>query len=47
MTEKFPEYDALKDLIPNGTVLDGEIIPSIDKKPLPLLYCKHASAEKM
>lgn len=35
MTEKFPEYHALKDRLPNGTVLDGEIIPSIEKKPLP------------
>jgi DNA ligase-1 len=35
MTDKFPEYHALKDVLPDGTVLDGEIIPSIDKKPLP------------
>jgi DNA ligase 1 len=26
MTEKFPEYQAFKDLLPVGTVLDGEII---------------------
>jgi DNA ligase 1 len=26
MTEKFPEYQAFKDLLPLGTVLDGEII---------------------
>lgn len=26
MTEKFPEYQAFKDLLPPGTVLDGEII---------------------
>jgi DNA ligase-1 len=35
MTEKFPEYHALKEILPEGIVLDGEIIPSIDKKPLP------------
>ena len=35
MTEKFPEYHALKDVLPEGMVLDGEIIPSVDKKPLP------------
>jgi len=35
MTDKFPEYHSLKDVLPDGTVLDGEIIPSIDKKPLP------------
>lgn len=27
MTEKFPEYYILKDLLPNGIVLDGEIMP--------------------
>ena len=35
MTDKFPEYHSLKDLLPEGLVLDGEIIPSVDKKPLP------------
>ena len=35
MTDKFPEYHLLRELLPNGTVLDGEIIPSVDKKPLP------------
>jgi DNA ligase-1 len=35
ITDKFPEYDTLKDLLPDGLVLDGEIIPSRDGKPLP------------
>jgi DNA ligase-1 len=35
MTEKFPEYQCLNDLLPDGTVLDGEIIPSINGRPLP------------
>ncbi|HEX8333798.1 MAG TPA: ATP-dependent DNA ligase [Segetibacter sp.] len=35
MTDKFPEYHILKDVLPNGIALDGEIIPSIDQKPLP------------
>jgi DNA ligase 1 len=35
MTEKFPEYQTLKDLLPDGVVLDGEIIPVADGKPLP------------
>ena len=26
MTEKFPEYHILKELLPDGTVIDGEII---------------------
>jgi DNA ligase-1 len=35
MTDKFPEYFILRDLLPDGIVIDGEIIPAIDKKPLP------------
>ncbi len=35
MTDKFPEYFILKDLLPDGVVIDGEIIPAIDGKPLP------------
>ncbi|MBC7947615.1 MAG: ATP-dependent DNA ligase [Chitinophagaceae bacterium] len=35
MTDKFPEYHTLRDILPDGLVLDGEIIPSVDKKPLP------------
>lgn len=35
MTEKFPEYFSLKNMLPDGIVLDGEIIPAKDGKPLP------------
>ena len=35
MTEKFPEYHILKDQLPDNIVIDGEIIPSIEGKPLP------------
>jgi DNA ligase-1 len=35
MTDKFPEYHVLKNHLPNGVVLDGEIIPSENGKPLP------------
>ena len=35
MTAKFPEYHSLVPLLPDGLVLDGEIIPSLEKKPLP------------
>jgi DNA ligase-1 len=35
MTDKFPEYQSLKNLLPEGIVIDGEIIPSVDQKPLP------------
>jgi DNA ligase-1 len=35
MTEKFPEYHALKNHLPNGIVLDGEIIPYKSSKTSP------------
>ncbi len=35
MTGKFPEYHSLTDAIPEGVVLDGEIIPAINATPLP------------
>ncbi len=35
MTEKFPEYLSFVNSIPNGTVLDGEIMPAKDGVPLP------------
>lgn len=35
MTDKFPEYKPLIEKLENGIVLDGEIIPSMESKPLP------------
>lgn len=35
ITEKFPEYKALQDLLPNGIAIDGEIIPMKNNLPLP------------
>ncbi|MEN9598728.1 MAG: hypothetical protein RL596_1039 [Bacteroidota bacterium] len=35
ITDKFPEYAALKNILPDGVVIDGEIIPAKDGKPLP------------
>jgi DNA ligase-1 len=35
MTEKFPEYLSFVSSIPDGTVLDGEIMPVKDGQPLP------------
>jgi DNA ligase-1 len=35
MTDKFPEYEPLRQALPDGTVLDGEIIPVVDGRPLP------------
>lgn len=34
VTDKFPEYHPLAELLPDGTVLDGEILPFRDGKPL-------------
>jgi DNA ligase-1 len=35
MTEKFPEYHSLLNVLPDGIVLDGEIIPAVNGSPLP------------
>lgn len=35
MTNKFPEYAELLDLLPDGIVLDGEILPFNNELPLP------------
>jgi len=34
VTDKFPEYHPLAEILPNGTVIDGEILPFRDGKPL-------------
>lgn len=35
MTDKFPEYLSFAPLLPDGTVLDGEIMPAKEGMPLP------------
>ena len=35
MTEKFPEYNSLQNVLPDGVAIDGEIIPCVDQQPLP------------
>ncbi|WEK35737.1 MAG: ATP-dependent DNA ligase [Candidatus Pseudobacter hemicellulosilyticus] len=35
ITDKFPEFFAFRELLPNGLVLDGEIMPFNGEKPLP------------
>ncbi|MEM1319620.1 MAG: ATP-dependent DNA ligase [Bacteroidota bacterium] len=35
VTDKFPEYAPLAQLLPDGTVLDGEILPFKEGRPLP------------
>ena len=34
VTDKYPEYAVMKDLLPDGTVLDGEILPFKNDQPL-------------
>ena len=34
VTDKYPEYEPLADLLPDGTVIDGEILPYAGGKPL-------------
>ncbi|MEL6682546.1 MAG: ATP-dependent DNA ligase, partial [Pseudomonadota bacterium] len=34
MTDRFPELSALKDYLPDGTVIDGEVLAFADEKPL-------------
>ena len=35
LTDKFPEFASLRSALPDGTVIDGEIIPWKDGQPLP------------
>lgn len=35
ITDKFPEFHLMNNIIPQGTVMDGEILPYLDGKPLP------------
>jgi DNA ligase-1 len=35
MTDKFPEYHHLQNILPDGIAIDGEIIPCVDQQPLP------------
>lgn len=34
VTDKYPEFSVMLDLLPDGTVIDGEILPFKDDKPL-------------
>lgn len=35
MTDRFPEFTRARDFIPDGTVIDGEILAWLDETPLP------------
>lgn len=38
LTDKFPEFYPLTGILPDGTVLDGEILPYKEDKPLPFQF---------
>ncbi len=35
VTDKYPEFETLPDIVPDGSVIDGEILPYRDDVPLP------------
>jgi DNA ligase-1 len=46
ITDKFPEYAPFASLLPDGTVLDGEIIPMLDERPLPFQHLQKRIGRK-
>jgi DNA ligase 1 len=46
VTEMFPEFSELLKILPQGTVIDGEIIPWKDGKPLPFHIMQQRNGRK-
>src|SRR5438270_13488785 len=46
VTERFPELQALGGLLPEGTVIDGEILPWRDGLPLPFAQMQRRIGRK-
>ncbi|MDF2438827.1 MAG: ATP-dependent ligase [Bacteroidota bacterium] len=46
ITEKFPEFNSLLNSLPDGTVIDGEILPMKDGKPLPFHVMQTRTSRK-
>jgi DNA ligase-1 len=46
VTERFPELEALGALLPEGTVIDGEILPWRDAQPLPFAQMQRRIGRK-
>ncbi|MCU0436233.1 MAG: ATP-dependent DNA ligase [Bacteroidia bacterium] len=46
VTDMFPEFKLLLDLLPDGTVADGEIIPWKDNRPLPFHVMQQRNGRK-
>ncbi len=47
VTERFPELEALGALLPEGTVIDGEILPWRDGQPLPFAQMQRRIGRKV
>jgi DNA ligase-1 len=46
MTDRFPEIEALGSLLPEGTVIDGEVLPWKDGAPLPFAQMQRRIGRK-
>lgn len=46
VTDKYPEYESLVGRLPDGVVLDGEILPFRDGKPLPFILLQKRIGRK-
>lgn len=46
VTDRFPELAAAAALLPNGTVIDGEIMPWLDGRPLPFAQLQRRIGRK-
>ena len=47
MTDRFPELERLGDLLPEGTVIDGEVMPWKDGAPLPFAQMQRRIGRKV
>jgi DNA ligase-1 len=47
VTERFPELEAMGGLLPEGTVIDGEILPWKDGLPLPFAQMQRRTGRKV
>jgi DNA ligase 1 len=46
VTERYPEIASVGDMLPEGTVIDGEILPWKDEKPLPFTQLQRRIGRK-
>jgi len=47
VTDKYPEYHILKNLLPDGTVLDGEILPFMNGQPMSFQFLQTRIGRKI